>query len=264
MADSNLDTTPVEEEKEETLIDHLIELRQRLMRAVLSILFIFCGLFYFANDIYLFVSEPLRLLLPEGSSMIATGITSTFFTPFKLTIVLSIFLAVPVILHQVWSFISPGLYQNEKKVAIPLLVFSIILFYAGIVFAHFVVFPLMLKFFTSIGPTEIVVMPDISQFLDIALKLYFAFGIAFQIPIATLLVIWSGITTAKSLSEKRAYVVVGCFVFGMLLTPPDIISQTLLAVPMWFLFEVGIVMGRMVEPKDTDEEEDDESHHETD
>lgn len=256
MADSNPKTAPEEVEKEETLIDHLIELRQRLIRAVLSVLFIFCGLFYFANDIYLFVSEPLRILLPEGSSMIATGITSTFFTPFKLTIVLSIFLAVPVILHQVWSFISPGLYQNEKRVAIPLLVFSILLFYAGIAFAHFVVFPLMLKFFTSIGPSEIVVMPDISQFLDIALKLYFAFGIAFQIPIATLLVIWSGITSAKSLAEKRAYVIVGCFIFGMLLTPPDVISQTLLAMPMWFLFEIGILMGRMVERKKEEEEED--------
>jgi len=255
MADSNPETAPEEVEKEETLIDHLIELRQRLIRAVLSVLFIFCGLFYFANDIYLFVSEPLRILLPEGSSMIATGITSTFFTPFKLTIVLSIFLAVPVILHQLWSFISPGLYQNEKRVAIPLLVFSILLFYAGITFAHFVVFPLMLKFFTSIGPSEIVVMPDISQFLDIALKLYFAFGIAFQIPIATLLVIWSGIISAKSLAAKRAYVIVGCFVFGMLLTPPDIISQTLLAMPMWFLFEMGILMGRMVERKKDDEEE---------
>ena len=256
MADSNPKTAHEEVEKEETLIDHLIELRQRLIRAVLSVLFIFCGLFYFANDIYLFVSEPLRILLPEGSSMIATGITSTFFTPFKLTIVLSIFLAVPVILHQVWSFISPGLYQNEKRVAIPLLVFSILLFYAGIAFAHFVVFPLMLKFFTSIGPSEIVVMPDISQFLDIALKLYFAFGIAFQIPIATLLVIWSGITSAKSLAEKRAYVIVGCFIFGMLLTPPDVISQTLLAMPMWFLFEIGILMGRMVERKNEEEKED--------
>lgn len=254
MADPNQEIEPEEVEKEETLIDHLIELRQRLIRAVLSVLLVFCGLFYFANEIYLFLSEPLRTLLPEGSTMIATGVTATFFTPFKLTMVLAIFLAIPIILHQIWSFISPGLYQNEKRIAIPLLIFSVILFYSGISFAYFVVFPLMLNFFTSIGPSEIVMMPDISQFLDIALKLFFAFGIAFQIPIATLLIVWSGITTAKDLAAKRPYVIVGCFVFGMLLTPPDIISQTLLAVPMWFLFEVGILMSRLVERKKDDDE----------
>lgn len=235
------------EEKELTLVDHLIELRARLLRALLSIFIIFVGLFYFANDIYLFLSEPLRALLPEGSSMIATAVTATFFTPFKLTLVLSVFLAVPVILHQIWSFISPGLYQHEKKFAIPLLISSILLFYSGIAFAYYIVFPLMLAFFTSIGPSEITIMPDISQFLDIALKLFFAFGIAFEIPIATLLMVWSGMISVQSLKEKRAYVVVGCFVFGMLLTPPDVISQTLLALPMWLLFEIGILFGRLVE-----------------
>ena len=236
----------------ETLINHLIELRDRLLKSIITIFIIFCGLFYFANDIYEFVSLPLRDLLPAGSTMIATGVTSPFFAPFKLTLVLSLFMAVPVILHQTWSFISPGLYQHEKKLALPLLISSIILFYCGVAFAYYVVFPLMLTFFTTIGPSGVSLMPDISEFLDVALKLFFAFGLAFEIPIATLLLIISGFTTVESLADKRAYVIVGCFVFGMLLTPPDIISQTLLAIPMWILFELGILFGRFI-PKEKTE-----------
>ncbi|MBL4608155.1 MAG: twin-arginine translocase subunit TatC [Pseudomonadales bacterium] len=235
-----------EQSNAETLFGHLIELRSRLLKTLGFILAIFCSLVYFSNDIYEFVSLPLRQLLPEGSTMIATGITSPFFAPFKLTMVLALLLAVPVILHQVWSFISPGLYRHEKKIARPLLISSIILFYSGVAFAYYVVFPLMLTFFTSIGPSGVELMPDISQFLDIVLKLFFAFGIAFEIPIATFLLIISGVTTVESLREKRAYVVVACFVFGMLLTPPDIISQTLLALPMWILFELGIIFAALV------------------
>ncbi len=241
-------------DKEQPLIAHLIELRQRVMRIVLFVLVIFAGLFYFANDLYAYLSAPLTALLPEGTSMIATDVTSPFFAPFKLALVLAVFIGVPYILHQIWSFIAPGLYENEKHLAVPLLISSIFLFYAGIAFAYFVVFPLVFGFFTSVGPENVAVMTDISSYLNFVLKLFFAFGVVFEIPIATLLLIWSGATTAESLGQKRAYVIVGCFVVGMLLTPPDIISQSLLALPMWLLFEVGLIMGRIF-VRNTDEEE---------
>lgn len=251
--------TDTSNEQEQPLISHLVELRQRLMRAVLAVFLIFLGLFYFANDLYLFMSAPLTALLPEGTSMIATDVTSPFFAPFKLTLVAAIVLAMPYILHQIWSFIAPGLYANEKQLAIPLLISSILLFYAGIAFAYFVVFPLIFGFFTSVGPENVAVMTDISSYLNFVLKLFFAFGIAFEIPIATLLLIKSGAVTAKSLASKRAYVVVVCFVFGMLLTPPDIISQSLLAIPMWLLFELGLFMSRFLFKNKTESETEDEA-----
>jgi len=227
------------------LVDHLIELRTRLLHAILSILIIFLPLFYVANDIYSYISEPLRQFLPEGTTMIATDVASPFLTPFKLSLVLSIFIAMPYILHQVWSFIAPGLYSNEKKVAMPLLVSSILLFYAGIAFAFYIVFPLVFGFFTAAAPEGVTVMTDINRYLDFVLKLFFAFGLAFEIPIATVLLIWTGATSIASIASKRAYVIVGCFVVGMILTPPDIISQVLLALPMWLLFEIGILLARI-------------------
>jgi len=242
-------------DQEQPLISHLVELRQRLMRAVLAVFILFLALFYFANDLYLFISAPLTALLPEGTSMIATDVTSPFFAPFKLTLVAAMALAMPYILHQIWSFISPGLYANEKKFAIPLLISSILLFYAGIAFAYFVVFPLIFGFFTSVGPENVAVMTDISSYLNFVLKLFFAFGLAFEIPIATLLLIKSGAISAKDLASKRAYVIVVCFVFGMLLTPPDVISQSLLAVPMWLLFEVGLFMSRFIVSESKEDEE---------
>lgn len=248
-----------QEHAQMTLIEHLVELRQRLMVSVLAILVIFLGLFYFANDIYFLVSKPIRDVLPEGGSMIATEVTSPFFAPFKLTLVVSLFLAMPVVLHQFWKFISPGLYAHERKIMIPLLMSSILLFYGGIAFAYFVVFPLIMQFFTSIGPQDVLITPDINQYLNIALKLFFAFGVAFEIPIATLLLIWSGVVSIQSLKQKRPYVVVCCFVFGMLLTPPDMISQTLLAVPMWLLFELGLLMGFLVRREKQKREESEES-----
>ena len=178
--------------------------------------------------------------------MIATEVASPFLTPFKLALVLAIFLAIPVILHQCWAFVAPGLYSNEKKIALPLLVSSIILFYSGMAFAYYVVFPLVFGFFTSIAPAGVTIMTDINKYLDFVLKLFFAFGLAFEIPIATLLLLWTGATTVDSLKSKRAYVIVGCFILGMLLTPPDVISQILLAVPMWLLFELGIFFGRFI------------------
>jgi sec-independent protein translocase protein TatC len=235
-----------EQDQEQPLVQHLIELRDRLLRALLVILVIFLGLFYFANDIYTFVSAPLQALLPENSTMIATEVASPFLTPFKLTLFVSLFLSMPFLLFQIWSFIAPGLYQREKRIAIPLLISSILLFYAGIAFAYFVVFPLIFGFFTSIGPSNVTIMTDIGSYLDFVMKLFFAFGLAFEIPVATVLLILAGIVTPQGMAQKRPYVIVGCFVFGMLLTPPDVLSQALLAVPMWMLFELGLVFGRLL------------------
>jgi sec-independent protein translocase protein TatC len=228
------------------LIEHLIELRSRLMRAVVAILVIFLGLYAFANDIYTFVAQPLMALLPEGSQMIATEVASPFLAPFKLTLVVAVFIAVPYVLHQAWAFVAPGLYANEKALAIPILASSVGLFYAGAAFAYYVVFPLLFKFFTQTGPEDVAIMTDINQYLNFVLKLFFAFGVAFEIPIATFLLILSGATTVESLSKKRPYVVLGCFVIGMLLTPPDVVSQSLLAIPMYLLYEVGLLFGRLV------------------
>ena len=224
----------------------MVELRDRLLRAVLSVLVVFICLFPFANDIYAFVSEPLRELLPQGSSMIATEVASPFLTPFKLTLVVALFVAIPYVLFQVWAFVAPGMYRKEKRIALPLLASSVLLFYSGAAFAYFVVFPLIFAFFTSVGPSDITVMTDINRYLDFVLKLFFAFGIAFEIPIAAVILILTGVTTPDKLASKRPWIIVGCFVAGMLLTPPDVISQSLLALPMWLLFELGILFGRIL------------------
>jgi len=245
---------PESADQDMPLLSHLLELRDRLLRSVISILVVFLGLFYWANDIYLILAEPLRERLPEDSAMIATDIVAPFLTPFKMTAFLSIFIAMPYILHQLWAFISPGLYRHEKRFAYPLLFSSIVLFYAGLAFAYFVVFPLAWAFLTAAGPEGIQVLPDISSYLNIVLKMFFAFGIAFEIPVATVLMIWSGLTTVESLKEKRPYVIVGVFVVGMLLTPPDVISQVLLAIPMWILFELGIFFAAMSPNRQSPEE----------
>jgi sec-independent protein translocase protein TatC len=241
-------------QKDMPLISHLLELRDRLLRMVLAVVVVFVGLIYWANDIYLVLSAPLLAHLPESSNMIATDIISPFLTPFKMTAVLSVFIAMPFILHQAWGFISPGLYRHEKRFAYPLLFSSILLFYCGLAFAYFVVFPLAWAFLTAAGPTGIQVLPDISSYLDIVLKMFFAFGIAFEIPVATILMVWSGLTTVESLKQKRPYVIVSVFVVGMLLTPPDVISQILLAVPMWILFELGLIFAIMGKNKEQDTE----------
>ncbi|PMR70535.1 twin-arginine translocase subunit TatC [Halomonas heilongjiangensis] len=245
-----------QEQNQAPLIEHLIELRSRLIRAVVAILVIFLGLFPFANEIYTFVAQPLMALLPEGSQMIATEVASPFLAPFKLTLVLAVFIAIPFVLHQAWAFVAPGLYDNEKALALPILASSVMLFYAGAAFAYYVVFPLLFQFFTQTGPENVAVMTDINQYLNFVLKLFFAFGVAFEIPIATFLLILSGATTVESLSKKRPYVILGCFVVGMLLTPPDVISQSLLAIPMYLLYEVGLLFGRLVRRKKRDAEED--------
>ncbi|MBE0403906.1 twin-arginine translocase subunit TatC [Halomonas citrativorans] len=237
---------PQNDHQQTPLIEHLIELRMRLVRAVVVILVVFLGLYAFANDIYGFVAEPLMALLPPGSQMIATEVASPFLAPFKLTLVVAVFIAIPFVLHQAWAFIAPGLYDNEKALAIPILVSSIGLFYAGAAFAYYVVFPLLFAFFTQAGPENVTVMTDINQYLNFVLKLFFAFGVAFEIPIATFLLILSGATSVESLSKKRPYIFLGCFVIGMLLTPPDVVSQSLLALPMYLLYEVGLLFGRLV------------------
>ena len=236
------------------LVAHLRELRDRFRNALIAVFIAFLGLFPFANELYTYVSEPLRLLLPEGSSMIATEVTSPFLTPFKLSLVLAVFVAMPVILAQLWGFIAPGLYKSEKRIAIPLLTSSVILFYAGVAFAYYVVFPLLFGFFTTVGPGDISVMTDINRYLDFVLKLFFAFGLAFEVPVAAVILILTGVVTAAQLANNRSYVIVGCFVMGMLLTPPDVISQTLLALPMWLLFEVGLVMGRALSRSPNEDE----------
>ncbi|MDP5210109.1 MULTISPECIES: twin-arginine translocase subunit TatC [unclassified Microbulbifer] len=227
-------------------IDHLIELRDRLLRILLVVVILFAGMVPFAAEIYDYIANPLQGRLLGDAGMIATEVTSTFLTPFKTTFILAFFIAIPFVLYQAWAFIAPGLYKNEKRIAIPILMTSVVLFYAGIAFAYFVVFPILFDFFVGAAPADIKVMPDMRSYLDLVLKLFFAFGFAFEIPIATVLLIWSGAVDAKVLAQKRPYVIVGCFLIGMLLTPPDVISQSLLALPMWLLFEVGILFGRWV------------------
>ncbi|MFZ8870731.1 MAG: twin-arginine translocase subunit TatC [Litorivicinaceae bacterium] len=245
MSDPSLNDQP--------LIAHLIELRDRLIRILVVILIFFLGFIAFANDLYAYLAEPLQSLLPEGASMIATQVASPFLAPFKLALYLSVYCGAPMILYQLWGFIAPGLYANEKKIAGPLLISSIFLFYAGMAFAYFVVFPLVFGFFTTVGPTGVTVMTDIDAYLSFVLKLFLAFGLAFEIPVATMLLIKAGIASPESLKEKRPYVFIGCFVVGMLVTPPDMISQTLLAVPMWLLFEAGLIGARFLGSKKTED-----------
>jgi sec-independent protein translocase protein TatC len=248
-------TASAEDEKELTLIDHLVELRDRILKCVVAIVVFFLAIFYWANDIYIFVAGPVLAALPEGSNMIAIDPTAPFFAPFKLAFYVSFLLAAPYILYQMWSFIAPGLYKNEKTVAIPLFISSVVLFYGGIAFARFILFGIAFRFFISVAPEGIQVAPDISSFLSFALTIFLAFGVAFEIPIAVFLCIWAGLAEPDSLAEKRPYVVVGCFVVAMMLTPPDPFTQSMLALPMWALFEVGIIAGRLIQKRQAEEED---------
>ncbi|MDH5570174.1 MAG: twin-arginine translocase subunit TatC [Gammaproteobacteria bacterium] len=244
--------------QEQGFISHLMELRDRLLRMVVAVLLFFLILFPFSEVIFSYFAQPLLQLMPEGTSMIATGVTTPFLVPFKLVLMLSMLAALPYLLYQVWSFIAPGLYKHEKRLVAPLVFSSVMLFYCGIAFAYFVVFPLLFGFFIAIAPEGVSVMTDIGQYLDFILAIFFAFGIAFEMPVATFLLVQAGVTTADSLAEKRPYIIVGVFVIGMLLTPPDVISQSLLAIPMWLLFEIGLLASRMVDKKKTEQADDDE------
>ncbi len=236
----------IEDAKCGSLMSHLVELRDRVVRMVTSILVIFVSLFYWANDIYTYLAAPLTRHLPEGSNMIAIDVASPFLTPFKLVLMLSVFLAMPVILYQFWAFVAPGLYKNEKRLAAPLLVSSILLFYAGMAFAYYAVFPLVFGFFTSVGPEMVDISTDIGRYLDFVLALFFGFGLAFEVPIATIILVAIGFTTPDKLAQKRPYIIVSAFIIGMFLTPPDVISQVLLAIPMWVLFEAGVFASRVI------------------
>lgn len=231
-------------EDTQPLISHLIELRKRLLNCVIAILAIFLALVYFANDIYQMVSAPLISQMPQGATMIATDVASPFFTPIKLTIMVSVILSAPVILYQVWAFIAPALYKHERRLVVPLLVSSTLLFYIGMAFAYFVVFPLAFGFLTHTAPVGVVVSTDIASYLSFVMALFMAFGVAFEVPVAIVLLCWVGVTTPDDLRKKRPYILVGAFVVGMLLTPPDVFSQTLLAIPMYCLFEVGVFFSR--------------------
>jgi sec-independent protein translocase protein TatC len=246
MTARNLPEQKQDSDREMPLIEHLTELRQRLLRVVGVVLLLGLSLMFFANRIYSFVAEPLRRALPEGVTMIATEVSSPFFAPFKLTLVVAALLAMPYVLYQAWAFVAPGMYRHERRFALPLLVSSIVLFYAGVAFAYYVVCPLVFAFFTGASPEGVTVMTDINSYLDFVLTMFFAFGLAFEIPIATVLLVWAGLTTPEALVGKRPYIIVGCFVVGMLLTPPDVVSQTLLSVPMWMLFEVGVMCSRWI------------------
>ncbi|GKW26595.1 Sec-independent protein translocase subunit TatC [Pectobacterium polonicum] len=232
------------DEDTQPLISHLIELRKRLLNSIICVLAVFVVLVFFANDIYQVVSAPLIEQLPAGASMIATDVASPFFTPIKLTMIVSVFVAAPLVLYQVWAFVAPALYKHERRLMMPLLVSSSLLFYSGMAFAYFVVFPLAFGFFAKTAPVGVLIATDINNYLDFVMALFMAFGVSFEVPVAIVLLCWSGVVTPEDLKKKRPYILVGAFVVGMLLTPPDVFSQTLLAIPMYLLFEIGVFFAR--------------------
>lgn len=250
MTDKDQTGVPDEEEAlaEGTLLSHLVELRSRLLKSAAAVALAFVVLLPFARTIFSLVSDPLRAVLP-GNAMIATAVASPVLTPFKLTFFAALFIAMPVVLYQAWAFVAPGLYRREKRFALPLLASSIFLFYLGIAFAYFVVFPLMFQFFASYAPDGVEVQTDIALYLDFVTTIVFAFGIAFEVPVATVLIVWTGLTSVDKLGKARPYVFLGAFVVGMFLTPPDVVSQILLSVPIYLLYEVGILMARVLAVK---------------
>ena len=232
--------------EETSILSHLTELRGRLLRVFIGVGAVFIVLFPFANPLYECLSAPLMRHLPQGSSMVAIEVASPFLTPFKLTLLLALVVSLPYVFYQLWAFVSPGLYRQERNLVLPLMVSSTLLFYLGMAFAYFVVFPLMFAFFNAVAPTGVAVMTDISRYLDFVVKIFIAFGLAFEVPVLTVLLVRTGTTTPARLAAKRPYIIVGAFVIGMMLTPPDIVSQVLLAIPVWLLFEAGLVLARMM------------------
>jgi len=242
------ETDPNFDDQGQPFIAHLMELRTRLLRGIGSVLVVFLCLAPFANTLYVWLATPLMESLPAGNSMIATQPHGTFLVPFKFAFALAVAIAIPILLYQLWAFIAPGLYAREKRLALPLIVSSTALFYLGVLFCYYVVFPIIFGFFAATTPDGVAMMTDINEYLGFVLKLFFAFGAAFEVPIATVLLLKAGVTTVDSLRAKRPYIIVGAFVVGMLLTPPDIFSQTLLAIPVWLLFEIGLFFGaRMID-----------------
>ena len=235
-------------DREQTFLEHLVELRSRLLKAAASVLVMLLILLPFSRRIYALLAEPLNSRLPEGSSMIAIDVASPFLTPFKMALLLALILSIPAVLYQAWAFIAPALYRHEKKLARPLLYSAVLLFYVGCAFAYFLVFPMVFGFFTRVAPEGVTVMTDISKYLDFVIAMFLAFGIAFEVPIATIILVAVGIVTVNQLVEMRGYIIVGAFALGTVLTPPDVLSQIMLAVPIWLLFEGGLVMARILLP----------------
>ncbi len=251
--------------KEMTFVQHLIELRNILLHSVVAILVIFIAIFPFANEVYGFIAAPIIEVLPTDTNIIAIGVISPFLTPLKMALIIAVYMAMPYLLYQIWSFVAPALYKHEKQMILPLVISSTILFYAGLLFSFYIVFPVIFSFLSSIGPSIVDFTPDVQYYLDFVLKVSFAFGVAFEVPIATILLIMFGVTTVENLKKNRPYVVIGAFVLGMLLTPPDIISQTLIAIPMWLLFEAGLIFAPLLKRKEvsaapTDADTDDTSN----
>ncbi len=241
-------------------IRHLAELRDRILKTLVVIFILFAGLSFFANEIYSYLAIPLLQHMPEGHQMIAIDVASPFFAPFKLAGFAALLLGLPYVFYQVWAFVAPGLYRHEKRLIFPLVLSSIILFYTGIAFAYFLVFPVMFTFFSTVAPEGVAVQTDINRYLDFVLGMFFAFGAAFEVPILTILLIWSGVVTRAGMAEKRSYIIVLSFVIGMILTPPDVVSQTMLAIPIWLLFEFGLLFSRLVEQPDPATGKDMEAH----
>lgn len=234
------------DDQELSFLQHLVELRSRLLKACLTIVIVLLALLPFSRHLYEALAAPMLAQMPPDSSMIAIDVASPFLTPFKMTMLIAIMISIPMVLYQLWAFVAPALFKHEKRLARPLLLSSVFLFYAGCAFAYFVVFPLVFGFMNRVAPEGVAVMTDISKYLDFVMTLFLAFGITFEVPIATIILVVTGVTTPAKLSSWRPYVIVGAFAIGMILTPPDVISQTLLALPMWLLFEIGIVMSRIL------------------
>jgi sec-independent protein translocase protein TatC len=235
-------------EAEQPLIAHLLELRSRLLKAIIGVAVVLIPLLFFYRPLFHYVALPLIQRLPQGSHLIATRVIAPFFTPFKLAIVVAVIISIPWVLYQIWAFIAPGLYRREKRMMTPLLLSSTLLFYAGMSFAYFVVFPLVFNFIVKVAPQGVTVMTDISEYLDFVLTMFMAFGVAFELPVAIVLMVWTGFVTPAQLGAKRPYVLVAAFVAGMLLTPPDLFSQTMLAVPVYLLYELGIWASKLLVP----------------
>ena len=233
------------------IVQHLVELRSALLRSIIAIALLFAALFPFSEDIYSFIAAPILAVIP-GSNLIAIGVISPFLTPLKMSLILAIYLALPYLLFQIWQFTAPALYQHEKKLVLPLVISSTVLFYLGLFFAFYIVFPVIFNFLSSVGPTSVEFAPDIQYYLDFILKVSFAFGVAFEVPVATILLIMFNVTTVIQLKKNRPYIIIGAFVIGMLLTPPDVISQILIAIPIWLLFEAGLMFAPMFKVRKND------------
>lgn len=239
--------------KEQPLVAHLIELRDRLVRCCLCVLIVFLAMYYFSDDIFHFMFKPVTDSLTEGQKMIAIKPLDSFMIPLMVTLMVAFFVSIPYVMHQIWAFVAPGLYQNEIRVTLPILISSITLFYVGIAFARFAVLPMIFKFTSSIAPDDVTVMNDISYVYDLVMRMFFVFGFVFEIPVATILLIMAGVVDPDKLKDQRGYVVIGCFTIGMIVTPPDVFSQSMVAIPMWMLFEAGLFFGKMMKRKDAEQ-----------